>query len=393
MRILQINSFGNLSTGRIAADIDRILRENGHEGKVAYARNIIAEDVSYMKIGNIWSVCADGIMTRLTDRAGFYSKTATKRLVKAIMEYNPDVIHLHNLHGYYINIRLLFEYLNFSGKPVVWTLHDCWAFTGHCCYYSLAGCSRWKRGCHDCPQKNAYPKSFTDHSEWNYRKKKELFTSVPGLHLAAVSKWLAGEIKQSFLKKLPCTVIYNGVDTDIFQPTKSDIREKYKIQDKFMILGVASTWDVRKGLQDFIKLAGILDESYAIVLVGVTDREKNLLPKNIIGISRTDHVKELAGIYSAADVFFNASAEETFGLPTAEAIACGTPAIVYRATALPEVISQQNGFVTEKGDLNKVKQIIEKMKAEQFIVQGNLSNFEAKRNYLKYIDLYQHMMK
>lgn len=387
MKVLQINIFGNLSTGRIAADLYRTMKEHGHEGKVAFARNTIDEDVPYIKIGNMLNVYVDGVLTRLTDKAGFYSKSATKKLIGEIKKYNPDIIHLHNLHGYYINVEILFDFLREYNKPVVWTLHDCWAFTGHCCYYSMANCEKWKTECKNCIQSKAYPSSFVDNSKWNYEKKKNLFLSLPKLQLVTVSKWLENEVRQSFLKDVPICTIYNGIDTKKFKPTQSDLRKKYNIEDKKIVLGVASTWDVRKGLDDFIELSKKLDNKYQIVLVGISKKEKTQIPENIITVARTTSVEELAGIYSTADVFFNASVEETFGLPTVESIACGTPAIVYNATALPEVINEKNGVVVEPHDITAV------IKAIDEIVEGNMVNtdtmsFSKQICYKGYVDLY-----
>lgn len=394
MKVLQINIFGNLSTGRIAVDLYRTLRNDGFEGKVAYARNTISEDVPCIKIGNKLNVYADGILTRLTDRAGFFSKRATKKLIEEIEEYNPDIIHLHNLHGYYLNIELLFEYLKKRNKPVVWTLHDCWAFTGHCCYYSMVGCEKWKTGCFKCPQKKAYPSSlFWDNSTWNYEKKKELFTSIANMQLVTVSKWLEEEVKQSFLKSIPCTTIYNGIDTRVFRYTESDFRKRMNLEDKFIILGVASTWDTRKGFDDFLELADLLTNEYRIILVGVNKKEKKRLKCNMIGIERTNNVQELAEIYSGADVFFNASVEETFGLPTVEAIACGTPAIVYNATALPEIVNDNNGIVVEKNDVDRVWEAIKQIKKGEIAFQIKETTFSKDFYFKKYIDLYQSLIK
>lgn len=392
MKVLQINTFGNLSTGRITIDLYRTLRNASHEGRVAFARNTIAEGVPYIKIGNIFNVYADGIMTRLTDRAGFFSSSATKKLIKKIKDYNPDIIHLHNLHGYYINIEILFNYLKTCGKPVVWTLHDCWAFTGHCCYYSMVNCDKWKIGCHNCEQKKAYPASYIDNSSWNYEKKKNLFLGVPNLTLVSVSQWLSSEIKQSFLKDVPLEIIYNGIDTNVFKPIESNFRQKYGLEDKFIILGVASTWDIRKGLSDFIRLAGMLDEHYQIVLVGVNNKEKEKLPDNVVGISRTDSLEELACIYTAADLFFNASVEETFGLPTVEAMSCGTPVIVYNATSLPEVCGKNNGWVVEPHCLCDVLKIIKQMHGGESrgeLIRQHALKYEKSIQFNKYIDLYE----
>lgn len=360
MKVLQINIFGNLSTGRIAVDLYRTLRDNGHDGLFAFSRNDTDADIPHFKFGNKATVYADGVLTRLTDRAGFYSKGPTKKLIQRIEEYDPDIIHLHNLHGYYINVELLFDYIRESGKPVIWTLHDCWAFTGHCCYYSMAGCNKWMTGCSSCPQLDAYPKSlFFDNSKWNYKKKEELFTSVSNLHLVCVSNWLNGEVEKSFLRGVPHEVIHNGIDTSVFRPVQSRIKEKYGIPNKKVVLTVSTSWsDKRKGLIDVLKLADRSDGSYCVVIVGLSEQEKSRISSNVIGITRTDSTQELAELYSAADYFFNASVEETFGLPTVEAMACGTPVIVYNSTALPEVVTEQCGFIVEKHDLGAVQQII-----------------------------------
>lgn len=390
MKILQINIFGNLSTGRIAVDLYHMIRDSGNDGVVAFARNKIDNDVPHILIGNKRSVCIDGILTRITDRAGFYSKRVTHELIKKIKDYNPSIIHLHNLHGYYINIEVLFNYLRKSEKPVVWTLHDCWAFTGHCCYYSIVGCNKWVNGCNKCPQKKEYPASYIlDNSNDNYKRKKELFLSVPKLHLVCVSQWLENEVKKSFLKDIHSTVIYNGIDTDIFHPTKSNFRKKYGIEDKFIILGVASTWGKRKGLVDFLKLNEMLYGNEIIVLVGLNKKELNSIPSTIIGIRRTDSPQELAGIYSSSDVFFNASVEETFGLPTIEAMACGTPSIVYNATALPEAITKENGFVVEPHNLESVISCIHYIKKNSIRIKRMNNRFDKNKSYNAYMKLYE----
>lgn len=395
MRILQVNIFGNLSTGRIATDLYRTLVANGEEGCVAFARNMIPKDVPHIIIGNSTDIKVHGLMTRITDKTGFYSKRATRAFIQKIEEYKPDIIHLHNIHGYYINIELLFNYLKETQIPVVWTLHDCWAFTGHCCYYSMADCDRWKTGCHDCPQKKAYPASLMmDNSEWNYKKKKELFTGV-NMHLVSVSEWLAGEVKESFLQDYPLSVIYNGIAMSVFKPTASDFKKRYGIEDKRVVLGVASTWDVRKGLNDFIKLAKILPDDYKVVVVGVNQKEQRSLPDNMIGILRTDSMEELAGIYTTADVFFNASVEETFGLPTVEAMACGTPVIVYDATALPEVVTSKTGFIVRPHDLKSVCDTIASKRLSEITNKDCIEQakqFEKNSQYKLYLNLYESMI-
>lgn len=391
MKVLQINIFGNLSTGRIAVDIYRTLISEGYQGTIAFARNNVPDDVSYIRIGNNFSIYCDGMLTRLTDRAGFFSQNATRKLIEEIQEYDPDIIHLHNLHGYYINLEILFEFLKQYKKPVIWTLHDCWSFTGHCCYYSMVGCKKWIDGCYNCEQIHAYPKSlFIDNSKKNYRDKKNIFTSVPNLVLVTVSNWLREEVKKSFLKNFPCTTIYNGIDLNVFKPTESDFRRRYGIENKVVILGVASTWDVRKGLNDFIELSYLLGEEYKIVVVGVSKKEKEKLPESILGIERTNSVSELAEIYTAADVFFNASIEETFGLPTVEAMACGTPVIVYDCTALPEVVNNQCGFVVKEHDLETVVECIKKREifSKKNIIE-NASRYSKQIMAMNYLNLYR----
>ena len=396
MKVLQINIFGNLSTGRIAVDLYRTLRDNGHDGLFAFARNQTAPDVPYYRIGSKASVYLDGFMTRLTDRAGFYSRGATQKFIEKIKEYDPDIIHLHNLHGYYVNIDLLFNYLRECGKPVVWTLHDCWSFTGHCCYYSMVGCNKWMTGCSNCSQLDTYPKSlFIDNSKGNYKKKKQLFTSVPNLHLVCVSNWLYGEVEKSFLRGVPHEVIHNGIDTSIFRPIQSTIKDKYGIPDKKVVLAVSTSWnDKRKGLVDVIQLADRSHGSFCVVIVGLSEKEKSSIPDNVIGITRTDSTQELAELYTAADFFFNASVEETFGLPTVESMACGTPVIVYNATALPEVVTNKSGFVVEAHDLNTVANIINSnFEFNKNVIRSVAEQYSKEIMMSKYLNLYKSALR
>ena len=394
MKVLQINTFGNLSTGKIAVDIYRTLRAHGSEGAVAFARNEVPGDVPSFKIGNPLSVYTDGVFTRLTDKAGHYSKGATEKLIKQIKEYDPDIIHLHNLHGYYINVPMLFDYLKDAGKPVVWTLHDCWAYTGHCCYYSMAGCEKWKtHGCSKCPQKKAYPASiFKDNSSKNFSEKNQMFHSVKNLHLVCVSKWLDNELKASFLKDIPSRVIYNGIDTSVFKPSSGNFRIKYNVGDKRIVLGVASTWDTRKGLADFIELSKILDERYKIVLVGLNDKQKASLPHNMIGIGRTDGPKELAEIYSASNVLFNASVEETFGLPNVESLACGTPVVAYNCTGIPETMTENDGYIVEPHDLKNVALKIGEICDAGKRIDVSSFRFPKDKTYEAYMKLYEELV-
>lgn len=350
-RYLFINSVAGFgSTGRIAADLCRELIAEGHQCLLAYGRDMVnCSDVPTIRIGSALDYELHGLMTRVTDKHGFGSKTATKRFLEAAQEYDPDILWLHNIHGYYLNIDLLFKWI--KSRPnmqVKWTLHDCWSFTGHCAYFSFVGCERWKTGCHNCPQKSVYPASILlDNSKNNYIRKKNAFTGIPNMTLTVPSQWLANLVKQSFLREYPVEVRYNTIDTSIFKPTSGDFRKKYGLEDKKIILGVANVWEARKGLSDFLALAKMLDEQYQIVLVGLSPKQLQELPDNILGITRTNSAVELAEIYSAADVYVNPSREETFGLTTVEALSCGTVPIVYRGTACEEITEKFGGIAVE----------------------------------------------
>ena len=302
-------------------------------------------------------------MSRFVDKHGFGSTRATQVFLKEVERLDPDVIHLHNLHGYYLNVELLFGYLRLANKPVVWTLHDCWAFTGHCAHFDYVGCNRWRTVCFSCPQKHGYPASFlTDGSEQNFRRKREAFTGLANMMIVTPSKWLARLVEGSFLGSYPIKVINNGINQDVFRPIEGDFREKYGIEEKFVILGVASVWGRRKGLSYFIELSRMLGGNDVIVLVGLTKRQLRNLPKNIIGIPKTNSIRELAEIYSSADVFVNPTLEDNFPTTNLEALACGTPVITFDTGGSVETIGRNGGFVVEKGKLGDVLACIEIIK-------------------------------
>ena len=352
MKYLFINSVAGFgSTGRIAAEKCRELMAEGHECVLAFGREKAnCEDVPTVQIGSSMDFKLHGIRCRLLDDHGFGSKAATRRFLRWVREYDPDVIWLHNIHGYYIHIGLLFDYLRLCGKKILWTLHDCWAFTGHCAYFDFACCDRWKTGCHDCPQKSAYPASLgRDGSQSNYRKKKALFTGIPGLKLIVPSYWLEKRVKQSFLKDYPVEVVYNAIDRNVFRPAPGDFRKKHGLEGKTILLGVASVWDARKGLQDFLELAPMLEDGYQIVLIGLTEEQIAALPENILGLPRTNQLEELVQAYTEADIFLNPSVEETFGMTAMEARCCGTEAVVYQDTACEEIVNQFGGIAVPKG--------------------------------------------
>lgn len=352
MKYLFINSVAGFgSTGRIAADKCRELMAQGHTCYLAYGRDKAnCDDISTVQIGSAWDYRLHGLESRIFDDQGFGSRRATQRFLTWVREYDPDVIWLHNIHGYYLNMEMLFSYLRSCGKTIYWTLHDCWAFTGHCAYFDFVGCDKWKTGCHHCPQKKTYPASLLlDGSRRNWQKKRELFTGIPNLTLITPSKWLAELAKESYLGDYPVEVVYNTINTEIFKPTPGDFREKHGLLEKKMVLGVASVWEERKGLRDFVALAPSLPEDYKIVLVGLTPEQQRAMPESILALPRTNSARELAEIYSAADVFVNPTYEENYPTVNLEARACGTRVVSYNAGGSGETLGPGDSLVP-KGD-------------------------------------------
>lgn len=392
MKILQINSTcGYGSTGRIAVDILNTVVKNGGEGLICYGRGSAPNKVPSYRIGSEMLVKIHGGLSRITDRQGFYSAGATKDLIRKIKEYDPDIIHLHNIHGYYLDVRVLFDYLKKCGKPIVWTLHDCWAFTGHCAFFTVSGCEKWKTGCNLCPSKKEYPQSLLcDSSEKNYNEKKEFFTGISSLILVTPSVWLKELVENSFLKEYPVKVINNGINTDVFKPTEGDFRRKYGVEDKRIYLGVASVWEERKGLRDLIKLSKMLNENERMVLVGLTKSQMTQLPKDIIGIERTESAEELAEIYTAADVFLNPTYEDNYPTTNLEAIACGTPVVTYKTGGSPESVTAGRGISVSVGDTEKM---YEAAKTLTPIKTDNLSLLDAREKYSEYETLYKELLE
>lgn len=361
MKVLMINVVcGIRSTGRICTDLATALEAQGHEVRIAYGRESVPDQyLKYaVRIGTDLDVKLHGLKARFFDKAGFGSEGVTKKFVEWIKVYNPDVIHLHNLHGYYLNLEILFSYLKVCGKKIIWTLHDCWPFTGHSAYCDAIQCEKWRIGCNHCSLQNEYPKAYIDNSKNNWKLKQKLLSNVPGLHIVTPSNWLSGLLKQSFLSEYTVSVINNGIDTAQFYPVKSGFRKTYGLEGKKVLLGVASTWNDMKGYADFIRLASMLDESYSIVLVGVTEEQKRSLPENILGIVRTNSIRELATIYTECDVFINLTYCDVYGMVNVEAIACGKYVISYATGGCPESI-HGCGCVVERGNLLELKKEIE----------------------------------
>lgn len=390
------------SVGRIAEQIGEIVLENGWSSCITYARNNNPSKSVLIKIGNKLDLYRHGLETRIFDNHCFSSKSSTKDLIISIKEIKPDIVHLHHLHGYFINIEILFRYLKESQIPIVWTFHDCWSFTGHCAHFDFVGCEKWKMECNHCEQKKGYPASLLfDRSRQNYIDKKRIFNSLKNLTIVPVSNWLSRKVEDSFLKDYPCKVIQNGIDLNTFYPKKSRkiIDDLYGVKGKFVILGVASIWDKRKGLDEFVKLSKLIDSQlYTIVLVGLAASQIRKLPKTIIGIQRTENVGQLADLYSAADVFLNPTFEDTFPTTNLESLACGTPVITYKTGGSVESVSEKTGIVVDKGDVrglinaivyirNKDKEFYEKNCRERAI-----KNFDRKIKFNDYLELYKNIL-
>lgn len=399
--LFQINIVVNFgSTGRIIEELRQTAHQNGWNSYIAYGRKFQSRNTQLIRIGSVWNIILQVLQTRLFDKHGLGFRNATIKLVEQIDKIKPDIVHLHNLHGYFINIEVLFKYLAFKNIPVVWTFHDCWPMTGHCVYFDVAKCEKWKTECFSCPQTKEYPASLGfDGSKQNFHLKKELFTSLKNLTIVPVSSWLGNIVKQSYFSGFQTQVISNGIDTDVFHHLiGSAIRRKYNLENKFIILGIASFWSPQKGLDDFIKLSRILDSDYRIMLVGLNALQRINLPSNIICIERTENVQELVALYSNADVFFNPSLEETFGLTTVEALACGTPAIVYNTTASPELIKPETGFIIEKGDMqgliNAIQLIKNKGKSSFSIACRERAKkfYDKKDRHMDYLKLYESIL-
>lgn len=396
-KIIQINTVCNTSTGNIMGAIQREANESGYETLSIVGRRKTFRDVACIKIGNGVSFWLHVILNTVLDRQGYGSYFVTKKIVKRLRAEKPDIIHLHNLHGYYINLPVLFEYLSkdFKGK-VFWTFHDCWPFTGHCAHFSAIGCGKWKKGCYKCPNKMVYPVSlFLDASKKNYEDKKKMFCGLENLTIITPSEWMAEQINQSFFRQYPVKVINNGIDLKTFFYRKNGdvLFDKYNIaKGKKIISGVASIWSKYKGMGDFLSLAKILPADYQIVLAGLSRRQRKNLPANITGILRTDNRDELAMLYSVSDIFINPSLEESFSLVTVEAIACGTPVIVLDTSAVKELVCDDNGIVLAEHkaeDYLKAIMELERKKLPKEVVMETARKYDAEIFAERVVRLYE----
>lgn len=404
-KLLLINVSANSgSTGRIAEEIGQTAAARGYDCHFGYGRVGRESKAHLIRIGSNWDVRVHGLESMLFDNHGFGSRKATKRFVQEIERIRPDVINLHNIHGYYLNVEILFDYLAKTNIPVVWTLHDCWPFTGHCSYFDRYHCEKWKTGCYHCPNSKGYPKSLLlDRSKSNYARKKELFNKPKNITFVAVCNWMANNVKASFLGGYPVETIYNGVDVDVFHPSdeQSLLQTKNRLgvaKHKKMVLGVASIWDKRKGLDDFIALSAQLSSEYQIILVGLNDKQIANLPSNIIGIKRTENVRQLAELYSMADVFVNPTYVDNFPTTNIEALACGTPVVTYRTGGSPEAIDSNTGLVVEQGNLSQLKEAVEIIAPNKLLFtmdcrERAIDKYNKHDRFTEYVELFDRLIK
>lgn len=396
-KVLFINSVNYGSTGTIMLQIAHTASDNGYEAFISYppSRSNYNKKISNnILIGNRIERNIHLKLGYLTGMHGDYSTIGTKKLLKRISKINPDIIHLHNLHNCFINLELLFDYIKNQKISVVWTLHDCWAFTGQCPHYTMAKCEKWKTECNNCPLYRQYPAARIDKTKEKFYLKKKWFTGVDNLTLVTPSVWLKKQVELSFLSEYPVVVINNGIDLSIFKHTASDFREKYDLKDKIILLGVANPWSAKKGLNVFVELSKLIDEKYKIVLVGLSEKQIEDLPENILGLPKTNNQTELAKIYSAADYFINPSVEETMGLVTVEALACGTPVIVSNSTAVPEVVTEDCGVILNENQIDEYISAItntdKDFSSSDCVKQAK--KYDKKIKYEEYMTLYKRVI-
>lgn len=389
MKLLQINATANWgSTGRIAEQIGLKAMEHGWESYIAYGRKCNPSKSNLIRVGSKLNPYVHFAQQFLFDSEGLNSVFPTKQLIKKIKVLNPDIIHLHNIHDHWLNYKILFEYLNTTNIPIIWTQHDCWAFTGGCMHFVHSNCEKWKKYCSECPQK----KRFLDSSRSNFELKKNLFGNNNNLTIVPVSQWMADFVQKSFLKNKNINVIHNGVDLNVFKPLSRN-REG----NKFNILAVSSVWHQSKGLYDIFKLREILSDEYEITIVGLSEKQLTQLPNGVIGIQRTQNIQELVKLYSEADVFINPTYADTFPTVNIESLACGTPVITYRTGGSPEAIDEKTGIVVEQGNVNELANAIRKIRTTPLSSNDcrkrSEEYFDKDKCFDKYIKLYEECLK
>ncbi len=386
--------------GRIVEQTGLLAQANGWQVEGVHGcRHYNTSKLSTLEVTSLIQERCHAIRSYLFDGQGLGGRHYTVGVVEKIKTFNPDVIHLHNIHGYYINYDVLFRYLKEANKPIVWTFHDFWPITGHCVHFYFNGCEKWKTGCHHCKFHTEYPFSIIDKSERNYQLKKNLFTGINDVTLVPVSNWVASKLEDSFLGEYPIKVIHNGVDVDLFHPRDMATKQAFGIKSKYVLLGVASPWSEMKGFDDYMLLRERLSDEYTIVMVGLTHKQIEKLPDGIVGIERTQDQEELANYYSMADVVLNLSYQETFGMTTVEGLACGTPGIVYNRTASPELINDETGKMVEAGDIDGLVSAVQEicLKKKEFYTaacrERAVKCFNKDDCFQAYVDLYEDVIR
>lgn len=401
LNAFEINSYSIGSTGGIMLNVAKAAQRNGFVVKYACANiraNLCKVDKNTILIGNRISSRIHYMLGNRLGLSGLLSIVSTILFLAKIKKSKPNIIHLHNLHTAYINLPLLFRFIKHDHIPIIWTLHDCWSFTGRCPHFVMAKCDRWKTGCHDCPYpKKGYPQSYIDTTRMMWKLKRRWFTGIENMTIVTPSEWLAGLVRQSFLKDYPIKVINNGIDLTVFKPTESDFRSRHGLVGKKVVLGVAFGWGERKGLDVFIELLKRLPENYRIVLVGTDDLVDVTLPANVISIHRTQNQTELAEIYTAADVFANPTREEVLGLVNVESLACGTPVVTFKTGGSPECIDETCGSVVPCDDIDalemEIRRICEETPYSKEACIARSKNFDMNARFQEYVDLYKEHAK
>lgn len=400
MRVFQLNTYcGVKSTGRIALDIARLVEADGGECRIGYGVPGIAPEAQpyACRVGAPWERKLHGAMRKLLDAEGYGSVLGTRRLIRDMERFDPDIIHLHNLHGCYLNLPMIFRALHRMHKPVLWTLHDCWPFTGHCAYFDYCGCDSWQTACKSCPQQRSYPICIgLDGSARNYRMKKRLFAPLEHLTFVAPCEWMKQPLSHSFLQNKPVRVIYNGINRSAFRPVQSDLRRRYGLESTRVVLAVASEWDERKGLNFLVEAARRMGEGYRFVAIGVNEKQLRELPKGMIGIPHTESLTELAGWYTTADCLANPTMEDNMPMVNLEALACGTPVAVFRTGGCPEAVTPECGVVVPKADVEALCGAIQTLCNEKaFGTQACLRRaaaFDAQNTFRAYVTLYKELL-
>lgn len=402
-KLFQINVVANSgSTGKIAEQIGLLAKANGWDCYMAYGRWAYNSSLKLYKIGSQKDVYLHGLKSILFDKHALGSKAATKALIEKIQNVQPDIIHIHNIHGYYLNLPLLCDFLAEYRKPIVMTLHDCWTVTGHCVHFQDVNCSKWTTGCHHCHNLKGYPKSlFVDNSKDNWVIKKDAFERIlPNLTIVPVCNWLDDIISRSYLKNAERRVLVNGIDLNVFTPqSNSSVRLKYKLNNKFILLFVANVWNSTKGLDDILWLREQMSDDYIFVIVGLSPKQKKNLPRGIIGICHTENVNELVDLYSVADVFVNPTYQDTLPTVSIEALACGTPVVSYDTGGSADIVDSSVGKLVRRGEKESLFSSIIEVKNRGKMIYKNkcrlkaLDKFDNQECFKNYLNLYNELIK